>query len=223
MAGAAMRAVEIPDRPETPGPYRAPTVNRSRRPAHVLREDALDNLQFIRETMERAGPFTAVPGWGLVAMGMTALGAALIAGRQTTVEGWLLTWMTEAALSGVIGVWAIWRKARASGIGLFAGPNRRFAFSFAPPLVAGGLLTYALYAVGAVGLLPGLWLLLFGAGVTSGGALSVRIIPVLGLSFLALGALALIIPPVWDDALMALGFGGLLIAFGMVIARRYGG
>lgn len=223
MAGAAVRLRNALEAPE-PLPQRpAVTLAPGRRSPHAQREDALDNLQFIRETMERAGPFTAVPGWGLVVMGLTALTAALIAGRQVTVEGWLFTWTAEALLSGVIGVLAIGRKARATGIGLFAGPNRRFAFSFAPPLAAGALLTYALYVAGAVALLPGLWLLLFGAGVTSGGALSVRIIPVMGASFLILGTLALFAPPVWDDALMAVGFGGLLIAFGIVIARRYGG
>jgi hypothetical protein len=194
-----------------------------RRPSHAQREFALDNLRFIRETLERAGPFTAVPGVGLVVIGLTALGAAFVAGRQDTIERWILVWMAEAALSGLIGVFAIARKARATGLGLLTGPNRRFAFSFAPPMFAGALLTYALYASGQVSLLPGLWLVLFGAGVMSGGALSVRIIPVMGASFIALGAAALLASPALDDAFMAFGFGVLLIAFGVVIARRYGG
>lgn len=214
---------EPTERQEAGGPGRRSTALAiERRQTHVMREHALDNLRFIRETLERAGPFTAVPGWGLVLMGLSALVAAVLAGTQTTVEAWLVIWMTEAALSGVIGVVAIGRKGRAKGIGLLSGPNRRFAFSFAP-LVAGALLTYALYVSGQVPLLPGLWLLLFGAGVTSGGALSVRIIPVMGASFMALGALALVAPPVLDDVFMAIGFGGLLVAYGLVIARRYGG
>jgi hypothetical protein len=206
--------------PAEPGPA---GIGADRRQASYLREHALDNLQFIRQTLELAGPFTAVPGWGQVVIGLTALGAAALAARQTSVEAWLVTWMAEAVLSGIIGVWAISRKARSKGLRLLAGPNRRFAFSFAPPLLAGALLTVAFYRAGAVQLLPGMWLLLFGAGVTSGGALSVRIIPVMGVSFLALGALALFAPPGWGDLFMACGFGALLIAFGVVIARRYGG
>jgi hypothetical protein len=210
--------------PSRPGPGSGPSIRvPDRRPSRVQREFALDNLRFIRETLERAGPFTAVPGVGLVVIGLTALGAAVVAGRQATIEGWILVWMAEAALSGLIGVFAIARKARASGLGLLTGPNRRFAFSFAPPMFAGALLTYALYASEQVSLLPGLWLVLFGAGVMSGGALSVRIIPFMGASFIALGAVALLASPALDDAFMAFGFGVLLIGFGVVIARRYGG
>ncbi|MGH2354873.1 MAG: hypothetical protein ACRDI2_06855 [Chloroflexota bacterium] len=193
------------------------------RHAHTLDQHALDNLRFIRETIERAGPFTAVPGRGQVVIGVTALAAAAVASRQATVEAWLGTWMAEAVLSGLIGLWAIRHKARAKGQGLLARPNRRFAFSFAPPMIAGALLTLACYLSGAVAMLPGMWLLLFGAGVTSGGMSSVRIIPVMGVSFLGLGAVALFAPPTWGDAFMAAGFGIMLIAFGVIIARRYGG
>jgi hypothetical protein len=190
---------------------------------HTLSRDALDNLQFIRQTLERAGPFTAVPGKAQIVVGATALVAALLASQAPSVETWIAIWMGEAVLSGMIGVWAIGRKARAKGLSLLAYPNRRFAFSFSPPMAAGALLTLALYLHGAVSLLPGMWLLLFGAGVTAGGALSVRIIPVMGVSFLGVGAAALFGPAAWGNLFMALGFGALLIAFGIVIAWKYGG
>src|SRR5258708_16415024 len=57
---------------------------------------AADHLRYIRETMERAGEFTAVPGWGGVAMGLTALVAAFFASRQPTPERWLDIWLIEA-------------------------------------------------------------------------------------------------------------------------------
>lgn len=183
----------------------------------------MENLQFIRETMERAGSFTAVPGWGQVAIGITALVAALIASRQKSQESWLAVWIIESLLSFVIALWATIRKARAVRLPLSSGPGRKFALSFSPPMVAGALLTVALYRAGAVDMIPGMWLLLYGAAVMAGGAFSVRVVPVMGFCIAAVGAAALFFPPAWRDCFMAAGFGLLQIVFGIVIARRYGG
>lgn len=184
---------------------------------------ALDHLRYIRETMEQAGAMTAVPGWGQVWIGATALAAAALAARQLTPAGWLATWLVEAVVAVVLAVHAMRSKAFAAGVPLLSGPFRRFAFSFSMPLLAGGLLTFALYRAGAAELLPGIWLLLYGTGVVCGGAFSVRIVPLMGLSFMALGAATLLAPPGWGNALLAAGFGGLHVAFGLLIARRYGG
>lgn len=189
----------------------------------MLREHALDDLRYIRRTIERAGPFTSFPGWGQVMIGTTALVAALIASRQPSVEGWLVTWLAEALLAVVLGTLAMARKASGKGLPLLAVPNRRFALSFAPPLVVAALLTAAMYQTGLASLLPGIWLLLFGAGIMCGGVYSVRIVPVMGASFVLLGAAALFLPAVHSDAFMAAGFGGLLIVYGAIIAWRYGG
>lgn len=189
----------------------------------ALSERAMDNLRYIRGTMEEAGVFTAVPGWGGVAMGVTALGAAAIAARQPTDRAWLATWLAEAALACAIAAWALVRKSRAVSAPLLSGPGRKFALAFAPPIVVGALLTAALARHGLFAALPGVWLLLYGAGVVTGGAFSVRIVPVMGLCFMLVGAFALFIPTAWRDAPMALGFGVLQIAFGVVIARRHGG
>src|SRR5262249_2089097 len=146
-----------------------------------------------------------------------------LAGRQTTVEAWLAIWLAEALLSLVIAGWAMDRKAHAAKVPLLSGPGRKFVFSFAPPMLVGALLTLVLYQAGLVGLIPGLWLLLYGTGVVTGGAFSVQIVPVMGLCFMLTGALALFAPAAWASALMAAGFGGLHILFGIVIAGRHGG
>jgi len=189
----------------------------------ALHARAMDNLRFIRETMERAGSFTAVPGWGGLMIGATATFATLAAGSSASTGRWRAVWLGEAIVALVIGVWSMRRKARLAGIKLTSGPGRKFTLSLAPPLVAGALLTMALSREGIFGALPGLWLLLYGTGVITGGAFSVRIVPIMGLCFMALGLVALYVPSPWPEVLMGIGFGGVHIIFGAIIARRYGG
>ncbi|HET8925707.1 MAG TPA: hypothetical protein VFN26_22175 [Candidatus Acidoferrum sp.] len=184
---------------------------------------AADHLRYIRETMESAAEFTAVPGWGGVAMGITALAAASVASRQTTPRSWLAVWLIEAFVAVAIAAPAAATKAHRANSALFSGPGRKFVLSFAPAIVAGGILTYALYHAGAFSVLPGLWLLLYGAAIVTGGAFSVRIVPVMGLCLMMLGAGAVFAPAAWGDSFMAVGFGIVQIGFGWWIARHYGG
>jgi hypothetical protein len=173
--------------------------------------------------MERAGAFTAVSGWGQVAVGVSALAAAGVAAGQSRVEGWLATWLGAALTAFLIAGWTSYRKAKAAGDPLFSAPARRFGLGFAPAMVVGALLTVFLYRAGLVSGLPGTWLLVYGAAVVAGGTFSVRIVPVMGVCFMALGVGALFSPAAWGDLFMAAGFGGLHIVFGLVIAWRYGG
>jgi hypothetical protein len=183
----------------------------------------MDNLSFIRRTMERATPFTAVPGWGGVAMGAVALVATALAVRANTIAVWVACWVAAAVVALLIGGWTMAAKARRGGTPLFSWSGRRFLLSFLPPLAVGALLTLVLVRSGLVQALPGMWLLLYGAGVVTGGAYSVRAVPVMGACFMLLGAAALLGPAQWGNLFMAAGFGGLHILFGLIIARRYGG
>ena len=191
-------------------------------PPPALHERAMDNLRYIRETMERASAFTGISGWGEVAIGITALGAAAIAAQQINFKGWVIVWMVEAIMSLLIAGWSIDRKARAVQMPLLSGPGRKVAFSLTPPLAAGILLTVLLFRAGRVEFIPGVWLLLYGTGVVTGGMFSVSVVPLMGFCFMMLGAFALFVPDL-ANWLMAAGFGALHIIFGIIIARRYGG
>lgn len=188
----------------------------------ALHARAMDNLSFIRDTMERATAFTAVPGWGGAAMGMTALAAAAVAAGRPAPQEWFGVWIAEAVVAAIIGSVALIRKSRSARTPLLSQPGRRFLLGFVPPILVGALLTAVLYQGGLWRALPGTWLLLYGTGVVTGGAFSVPIVPLMGLCFMVAGAAALALPA-WGTAWMALGFGVLHVVFGVLIARRYGG
>jgi hypothetical protein len=195
------------------------------KPAKVvsINDRAIENLQYIRETMERAGSFTAVPGWGGILMGVSAILTALFSGHLPSRNLWFAAWLGEAALALAIGGWAMLQKAKAVQSPLLVGPGRKFALSLCPAMIAGAALTLVLYRGGLFELMPGTWLLLYGVSVVTSGAFSVKVVPIMGLCFMALGIIALLSPLAFANWFMAAGFGGLHIAFGIVIARRYGG
>src|SRR5262245_52363920 len=116
----------------------------------ALHERAIDNLRFIRETMESAAAFTAVSGAGTAVIGLTAMLAAGLAAAQTTFEAWAAIWLADAVVALTLAGWAMDRKSRRAGVPLLSGPGRKFALSFAPPIVVGAVLTAALYQVGAL-------------------------------------------------------------------------
>lgn len=199
----------------------AQRVRTAKEPIPIDRR-AADNLRYIRDTMERAASFTAVPGWGGVLIGVSAVAAGIVAfGRPLHAQ--FLIWLAEAGIALVLAAVTVHAKSRRMVQSLQSKPARRALLSFAPPLAVGAVLTAVLYHADFLIIVPGLWLLLYGAAVVTGGAFSVRIVPVMGLCFMALGAISLLAPAAWGDLFLALGFGIVHIIFGLVIARRHGG
>lgn len=194
--------------------------------APSLRRRALDDLGFIRATMESSALHTALPDWGGVSMGLTALVATPFALACDSDASWFLVWMIAATIGVAIGALEMWRKARAEGVSLVVGPGSRFAKALAPGLVVGALLTLAIRAVGPFQLLPGVWLLSYGSAVVAAGVHSLRTVRTMGLSIMLAGGVALLglvfVPQErWlGDACMAAGFGGMHVVFGLVIARQ---
>lgn len=196
--------------------------NESNQPINIG-DKAFDNLRFIRETMERSSHFTAIPGYGGALMGATAIGAAIIANQQPMIREWLITWLVEACLAFCIGIFAMWQKAKNAGDSLISAPSRKFALAFAPPLVAGIILTTLFYFKSLFEFMPTVWLTLYGTAVVTGGAYSVRIVPIVGWLFIALGLISVFAEARHGNLLMAVGFGVLQIVFGLIVARKHGG
>ncbi|HWY67818.1 MAG TPA: hypothetical protein VNX88_04085 [Terriglobales bacterium] len=185
--------------------------------------DALDQLQFIRHTMESATSFTAVPGWGTVILGLTAVAAALVASSLDSRVTWVLLWLGEALLAAIISLVGMVKKTGSLAKLATSIPARKCALSLVPPLAAGGVLTLIMMEQHLYAILPGMWLMLYGVAVITGGAFSVRVVPVMGICFAVFGTIALALPASWANGIMAAGFGGLHVFFGLLIARRHGG
>ena len=94
---------------------------------------AIDDLRFIRETMESAASFTAVPGWGGVTIGITALAAAVVASLRPQVEWWVGVWGFEALCAFAVGASAIFWKARKVQTPLLSRPGRKAVLGLSPP------------------------------------------------------------------------------------------
>jgi len=189
----------------------------------ALHDRAMDNLRFIRETMQRSASFTHVSGIGGVLMGLIAIAAALIASRAAGPTEWVMTWLAAAVTSLAVATLSMARKSAAAGEGLLTGPGRKFAWNVIPPLAVGAVLTVVFIRAALLDQLPGAWLLLYGTGIVTGGSYSVRPVPLMGAAFMGLGTIAFFGPATWGNVFMAAGFGGLHILFGIVIWRKHGG
>lgn len=184
---------------------------------------ALDNLKFIRETMERSTVFTSVPGYGGILMGATAVVAAYIAHSQMYIRDWLTVWLTEAVLAFFIGLLAMWQKTKISKTSMFSTPARKLLMNSLPPMLCGVFITLGLWRFGHFEVMIPVWILCYGAAVVCGGAFSVKAVPLMGWCFIALGAIAFFLPASTGQLMMGLSFGVLHIVFGLIIGRKFGG
>lgn len=193
-------------------------------PPTMLHERAEADLAFVRDVMERSTRFTAVPGWGAIGMGATAVAAAIIAWQQPSHERWLAVWLGEAIVAATIGGVAMLRKARRTSLPTLAAPARRFAFGLVPPLIVGAALTVGCVQANAWALLAPVWLCCFGVAILGGAAVSsAPVLRVLGAAFVVVGVVAVATPERWSDVWMALAFGGGHLATGVVVVRQHGG
>jgi hypothetical protein len=189
-----------------------------------LHDRAMDNLRFIRTTMEKAAGVTAVSGWGIAATGVVGAVAGALALRTADPASRLILWLVSAPIGlAVSGVGTVWKAHRSGDLPALRGAARKLALAFLPPMCAGAVLTLLCWRTGTTTLFPALWLLLYGTAVVAAGTWSVRSIPVMGGVFMALGTIAALAPASWGNALLLIGFGGVHLLFGPWIARQHGG
>ena len=188
-----------------------------------MEDRATADLRFIRSTMARSGRFTALSGPGITAMGAVGAASSIVAAGVSAPGTWIRVWLVAAAVAGGLGIAGLVRKARQEKMSALAPPARRFFLGFLPPVAAGAILTVFLFRGGDAHLLPGVWLLLYGAGVVTGGQASIALVPLTGAGFMLLGIVALVVPPLGGTVCLGVGFGGLHLLTGILIWRRHGG
>ena len=186
-------------------------------------DHALSQLRYIRSTMDGATRFTAVPGTGTAVIGLTALMAAALAQAQSTRDAMLLVWVGEAVAAGAIGLAALVMKSRRAGVDLARGSARKFVLALVPSAICAAAVSLALAVHEQTTLIPAVWLTGYGSAVIAAGTHSVPTIPIMGGAFVVAGLAALFVSPQYQNALLALSFGGIHIAFGIHIARHHGG
>ena len=129
-----------------------------------LHEHAMDNLKYIRQTLERAGSFTAVPGKGGMLMGVVAFVGGM--GRSAASQRRRMAGGLDGRRGGRQSQSELAGAASNRGVSrcrCFPGPGRKFIAGFAPAILAGAVLTVVFYRAGISGFLPGVWLLLIRA------------------------------------------------------------
>ncbi|MCG3133099.1 MAG: hypothetical protein HMLKMBBP_00192 [Planctomycetes bacterium] len=193
-----------------------PVTRREPRPTASAKH-AADDLRFIRETLERSGRFTAIPGAGVAALGGIAFTAAALAQQARDARTWLWIWAAAAGAGIAVGLAAVAVKARRSGMPAFSGPARRFLAALLPAVAAGALVTVPLVSRGQTALVPALWMLFYGVGLFAAALGATRIVAVAGLWIASCGAAALVLPARMGNELLAAGLGAGHVAAGVAV------
>ena len=199
-----------------------PNSPRRREPTPID-SGAVENLRYIRSTIDAVHTFTTVPGKGCIAMGLTALVAVGVESIPQLAQHWLAVWVGAAIVACGSALWFMEQKARAQGLSLRRAVARRFFMTMAPAFLAGAILTAALAGQVDRELITGMWLLLYGAGLAACGLFAIPAVFTAGIAFMALGTATLWLPPGSAAIVLALGFGGIHVALGVTIMRHHGG
>ena len=179
---------------------------------------AIATLRYIRASMDGAGS-VAIPGSSGIAMGGIALVATALSMMPDLARHWLVIWLVAAPLAAIVGAVLL---AKSGSIATFVAtgtPGRKLALGLLPSLFAGAVMTAVLWRADLTAAIPGTWLLLYGCGLISASVSTTAVVAWMGLCFAGLGVVALLGPVALHLPLLALGFGGLHIVFGILIAR----
>jgi hypothetical protein len=188
----------------------------------TIESRALGTLAYIRASIDSSSSMD-VPGMAGIVMGVIGVLAAILVSVPRWSAQWLGIWLSAAALALLFGGALVVRQYVRRGHTRYFGPARKFLLCLCPALFAGAVLTVVSWTAGMTGIIPGMWLLLYGCAVLSAGTVTIagisRLIGVMGALFAVLGVITFILPGAAHTIMLGLGFGVLHIVFGILIGR----
>lgn len=179
---------------------------------------AIATLRYIRASMDGAGS-VAIPGSAGIAMGLIGLAAAALSWVPSLAAYWLVIWLGAAPIAAIVGGLLLAKSGSVATFVAVGTPGRKLAFGLFPSLFAGAVMTAVLWSADLSTAIPGMWLLLYGCALISASVSTTMIVAWMGAGFAGFGILALLSPVALHIPLLAMGFGGLHILFGILIAR----
>jgi hypothetical protein len=190
-------------------------------PSNLVEIDshAAETLQYIRSSMDAATAIR-VHGAAGVSMGLIGLAAMALSVIPRLAAHWLGIWLSSAVIAGVIGGALVVRPASINRLALSGTPIRKFAICLAAPLFVGAVLTAVLIMHGALDVIPGTWLLLYGSALFAASVMTTRTIGAMGISFMILGLFTFLLPMNIQILALGVGFGGLHLIFGWWISQE---
>jgi hypothetical protein len=188
----------------------------------TIESRALGTLAYIRASIDSSSSMD-VPGMAGIVMGLIGVLAAILVSVPRWSGHWLGIWLSAAAVALLLGSALVARQYVRRGHTRYFGPARKFLLCLCPALFAGAVLTGISWTAGMTGIIPGMWLLLYGCAVLSASTVTIagisRLIGVMGALFVALGLITFIAPGAARTVMLGLGFGVLHIVFGILIGR----
>ncbi len=208
----------------------------------MAQNQPLDQLQHIREMMERSSRFISLSGLSGVAAGAIALlGAAVtflyldrmpfelrIYHEYPESPKWgipfplffLLTFSSVLILAFVAAIFFTRRQSLRKGIPMWGPASKRLLFNLLLPLVVGGVFVIGLWRMGHLPLIASSTLIFYGLGLFNAGNYTLNDVRYLGICEIILGFLAMAFPTYGLEC-WTVGFGVLHVLYGIVMHFKY--
>lgn len=196
-------------------------------------QQSLEELQHIKQMMEKSSRFISLSGLSGIAAGTVAILGALIGAKMisdyvnetgisydTLVTELIVVAITVVALALVSGFVFTYLRSKKNGVSIWGATTYRLVLNLAIPLVAGGFLLLRLMQLQYVSLIAPGCLLFYGLALVNASKYTLGEVRYLGYCELILAIVNLWVPA-HGLIFWTIGFGLLHIIYGIIMWRKY--